>query len=103
VAVGGRECRKRFRANCRSGCDIVLADYSPSSSNSHSLRNLHEENSHFKIMFIGMDDDPESFLKAILLGAIGYVLKDASALEIVAGDPPRGARRSNCPPTCAWC
>ena len=81
-----------------SGCDIVLADYSPSSSNSHSLRNLHEENSHFKIMFIGMDDDPESFLKAILLGAIGYVLKDASALEIVAAIRRVGQGEAICPP-----
>lgn len=67
-----------------SGCDLVLADYSPSSSNSHSLRNLHKQNSQIKILLIGMDNEPESFLAAIHLGARGYVLKDASALEIVS-------------------
>jgi DNA-binding NarL/FixJ family response regulator len=81
-----------------SDCDIVLADYSPSSSNSHSLRDLHEENSHFKIILIGMDDDPETFLKAIFLGARGYVLKDASALEIVAAIRRVGQGEAICPP-----
>jgi DNA-binding NarL/FixJ family response regulator len=81
-----------------SGCDIVLADYSPSSSNSHSLRDLHEENSQFKIILIGMDDDPESFLKAIFLGARGYLLKDASALEIVAAIRRVGQGEAVCPP-----
>ena len=81
-----------------SGCDIVLADYSPSSSNSHSLRNLHEQNSQFKIVLIGMDNDPESFLKAIHLGARGYVLKDASALEIVSAIRCVGRGEAICPP-----
>jgi len=82
-----------------SGCDIVLADYAPSSSNAHSLRNLHEENSQFKIILIGMDDDPESFLKAIFLGARGYVLKDASALEIVSAVRRVGRGEAVCPPS----
>src|SRR5258708_236573 len=81
-----------------SGCDIVLGDSSPSSSNSHSLRNLHEQNSQFKIVLIGMDNDPESFLKAIHLGARGYVLKDASALEIVSAIRRVGRGEAICPP-----
>jgi two-component system, NarL family, response regulator DegU len=81
-----------------SGCDIVLADYSPSSSNSLLLRNLHEENSQLKIILIGMDDDPEIFLKGVRLGARGYVLKDASALEIVAAIRRVGRGEAICPP-----
>ncbi|HWY06591.1 MAG TPA: response regulator transcription factor [Candidatus Acidoferrales bacterium] len=81
-----------------SECDMVLTDFSPASSSSLPLRNLHEENSQLKIILIGMEDDPETFLKAIHLGASGYVLKDASALEIVAAIRRVGRGEAVCPP-----
>jgi two-component system response regulator DevR len=81
-----------------SGCDIVLADCAPGSVISVLLCDLHKENSQFKILLIGMDDDPEVFLKAVHLGVRGYVLKDASASEIIAS--VRGVARGEaaCPP-----
>jgi DNA-binding NarL/FixJ family response regulator len=81
-----------------SGCDIVLADCSPGSTISLLLYDLHKENSQFKILLIGMDDDPAVFLNAVQLGVRGYVLKDASAAEIVAA--VRGVARGEaaCPP-----
>jgi two-component system, NarL family, response regulator DegU len=81
-----------------SECDMVLTDFSPASGNLLPLRNLHHENSPLKIMLIGMEDDPEIFLKAIYLGARGYVLKDASALEIVAAIRQVGRGEAVCPP-----
>jgi two-component system, NarL family, response regulator DegU len=81
-----------------SECDMVLADFSPTSSNSLPLRDLHEEKSQIKIILIGMEDDPEVFLKAIYLGARGYVLKDASALEIVTAIRHVGRGDAICPP-----
>jgi DNA-binding NarL/FixJ family response regulator len=81
-----------------SECDIVLTDFSPASGNLLPLRNLHQENSQLKIMLIGMEDDPEIFLKGIYLGARGYVLKDASALEIVAAIRQVGRGEAVCPP-----
>jgi two-component system response regulator DegU len=66
-----------------SACDTVLTDFSPGSSNALLLRTLREENSQLKIILIGMEDDAETFMNAVRLGARGYVLKDASALEIV--------------------
>jgi DNA-binding NarL/FixJ family response regulator len=81
-----------------SGCDVVLADCSPGSAISLLLGDLHKENSQFKILLIGMDDDPEVFLKAVHLGVRGYVLKDASSSEIIAA--VRGVARGEaaCPP-----
>jgi DNA-binding NarL/FixJ family response regulator len=81
-----------------SECDVVLADFSPTSSHSPLLRNLREEKPQLKIILIGMEDDPEIFLKAIHLGASGYVLKDASALEIVAAIRRVGRGEAVCPP-----
>jgi two-component system response regulator DegU len=81
-----------------SECDVVLADFSPTSNHSPLLRNLREEKPQLKIILIGMEDDPEIFLKAIYLGASGYVLKDASALEIVAAIRRVGRGEAVCPP-----
>jgi DNA-binding NarL/FixJ family response regulator len=81
-----------------SGCDLVLADCSPGSAISMLLCDLHKKNSQFKILLIGMDDDPVVFLSAVHLGVRGYVLKDASASEIIAA--VRGVARGEaaCPP-----
>ena len=80
-----------------SGCDTVLTDFSPGSSTSLLLRALHEEHSQLKIILIGMEDDPEIFMSAIRLGARGYVLKDASALEIVTAIRRVGRGDAICP------
>jgi DNA-binding NarL/FixJ family response regulator len=36
-----------------------------------------------KFVLVAMEDDPKSFLSAVRLGALGYVLQDASAVEVV--------------------
>lgn len=81
-----------------SECDVVLTDLSPVSGNPHPLRDLHQENSRIRILLIGMEDDAEIFLKAIRLGASGYVLKDASAMEIVSTVRQAGRGEAICPP-----
>jgi DNA-binding NarL/FixJ family response regulator len=81
-----------------SACDTVLTDFSPGSSNAALLRTLREENSQLKVILIGMEDDPEVFLNAVRLGARGYVLKDASALEIVTAIRRVGRGEAICPP-----
>lgn len=80
-----------------SGCDTVLTDFAPGSSTSLLLRALHEEHAQLKIILIGMEDDPEIFMNAIRLGAQGYVLKDASALEIVTAIRRVGRGEAICP------
>ena len=37
-----------------------------------------------KMVMVGMEPDERSFLQAVREGTVGYVLRDASALEIVA-------------------
>jgi DNA-binding NarL/FixJ family response regulator len=81
-----------------SACDIVLTDCSPLSAHSGFFFDLQEPIGAWKILLIGMDDDAQAFLKAVSLGAQGYILKDASAGEIVAA--VRGVARgeATCPP-----
>ena len=38
----------------------------------------------FRALLVGMENDPGQFLNAIRAGAFGYMLKDASASEVVA-------------------
>ncbi len=65
------------------GCEIILTDCSPDSPHSQFFYDLQKGNVHFKVLLIGMEDDPELFLRAVYLGVRGYLLKDASAGEIV--------------------
>ena len=79
-----------------SACDIVLTDCTPASHPQFFL-DLHRGIGSCKILLIGMDDDPQIFMKAVYLGVQGYLLKDASAGEIVAA--VRGVARGEamCP------
>jgi two-component system, NarL family, nitrate/nitrite response regulator NarL len=50
----------------------------------YSTRSIHDVAPQTRILMIGMEDDIETFLKAVRSGAQGYLLKDASAKQIVA-------------------
>ncbi|SRR6266478_4055508 len=47
------------------------------------LADLHESVAGIKIVLFGMDDDPRVFLSAVRRGIAGYVLKNASAAELL--------------------
>jgi len=82
-----------------SACDMVLTDSAPGSGNFLKLRDLDPTNSQLKIILIGMEDDPDIFMQAIRSGVRGYVLKEASALEIVAAIRHVGRGEAICPPS----
>jgi len=51
-----------------------------------------------KVVMIGMDADREIFLRAVRDGVVGYVLKDASAMEIAAAVRCVASSEAVCPP-----
>ncbi len=51
-----------------------------------------------KVVLIGMDSDEQAFLRSVREGAMGYVLKDASALEVVAAVRAVAGGDGVCPP-----
>jgi DNA-binding NarL/FixJ family response regulator len=52
-----------------------------------------------KVVMIGMDADREIFLRAVRDGVVGYVLKDASAMEIAAAVRCVANDEAVCPPS----
>ena len=52
-----------------------------------------------KVIMIGMDASPETFLRAVKDGIVGYVLKDASAMEVAAAVRSAANDEAICPPT----
>lgn len=47
-------------------------------------RAIHQGSSRSKILMIGMEDNPEVFLRAVRSGAVGYLLKEVPSEQIVA-------------------
>lgn len=63
----------------------------------HTTRAIHEVAQRTKILMIGMEDDQEMFLKAVQAGAEGYLLRDASAKQILAAVHRLGQNAVVCP------
>jgi DNA-binding NarL/FixJ family response regulator len=51
-----------------------------------------------KVVMIGMDADPETFLRAVRDGIVGFVLKDASAMEVATAVRSVANGEAVCPP-----
>jgi DNA-binding NarL/FixJ family response regulator len=51
-----------------------------------------------KVVLIDMDNDREIFLECVRAGAVGYILKDASAAEVVSGVQAVARGQAVCPP-----
>jgi DNA-binding NarL/FixJ family response regulator len=52
----------------------------------------------FKIVLIGMSDDSAQFLHAVRAGVIGYLLKDASASDVISAIRATVKGEAICPP-----
>jgi DNA-binding NarL/FixJ family response regulator len=61
---------------------------------------LHDDNNSraTKCVLVAMKDDQKRFLTAIRLGALGYVLQDATAVEVIASTRAVAQREAVCPP-----
>jgi DNA-binding NarL/FixJ family response regulator len=70
---------------------LLLEDYIPLSKQASGERPI-------KCILIAMADEPKHFLKAIRHGAVGYVLQDASAADVVSAIRAVGRGEAICPP-----
>jgi len=52
-----------------------------------------------KVVMVGMEAEPGTFLKAVRDGIVGYVLKDASAMEVAACVRSVANEEAVCPPS----
>jgi len=60
---------------------------------------LHRRNPGLKVVMVGMETDEAVFLRVIQAGAVGYVLKDASAIEVARTVRAVAAGEAVCPPS----
>jgi DNA-binding NarL/FixJ family response regulator len=81
-----------------SRCDVVLMDFFDNAACSIFLDKLLGQDSGIKLLLFGMNDDPDLFLKAVRFGICGYLLKEASAAEIVAAVRAAARGEATCPP-----
>jgi len=65
--------------------NVLLCDSSALAlSELHLLAEVRAAVPQIKIIMIGMDGNPRNFLRSVQDGIVGYVLKDASAMEVAA-------------------
>jgi DNA-binding NarL/FixJ family response regulator len=69
---------------CASRCSILLLDSMVTTEEMILLGDLFEKVPEVKVVLFGMDKDAGVFLKSAYCGVSGYLLKDASASEIIA-------------------
>ena len=78
-------CTELFQQIVAAAPDVLIVD-SPSSSLplANLVRQVQESVQDLKLVLIGMDADGQHFLQSVRDGAMGYLVKDASAVEVVA-------------------
>src|SRR5580692_1716168 len=79
--------------------DLLLLDcLNPNHKSDDLICDLRESVPQIRVVLFGMDEDADIFLQAVRLGVNGYVLKSASASELV--DAVRGVAQGEavCPP-----
>ena len=82
-----------------SGCEVLLVDSSVTDAFGFEMvQDTLVAVDGLKILLIGMEEDEETFLKAVSAGAAGFVLKDASALDVVAAIRAIGRDEAVCSP-----
>ncbi len=81
-----------------SGCEAVLTDCFSSGNHTGLLLELLNRCPEIKILLFGMDEDPDIFIRAVQLGVRGYILKDASAAEIITAIRIVARGEAFCPP-----
>ena len=80
-----------------SNCDVILADSIPAFS-AHSDASPVPETANAELLLVGMEDDEEQFLSAVRAGSSGYLLKDASAADVLSAVRSVSRGEAVCPP-----
>jgi DNA-binding NarL/FixJ family response regulator len=78
---------------------IVLDSGGLAFSNSGFIAVLRESMPGVRIVMVDMEADESTFLKAVREGVVGYVLKDASAMEVAATIRSVAGGEAVCPPS----
>ena len=82
-----------------SQCDVLVIDqFSAKTSNESVAFRDQWTTLHLEILLLGMEEDHDQFLSAVRAGATGYLLKDASAGDVIAAVRAIARGEAVCPP-----
>jgi DNA-binding NarL/FixJ family response regulator len=82
-----------------AGPSVLLMDsFTPAMSSLSFLRDVQHAMPDLKVLMIGMEPNEQTFLQAVREGALGYVLREASAVEVVAAIRGVAEGLAICPP-----
>ena len=76
---------------------VVLDSVAPVLAEQGVVRELHQLNPAIRVVMVGMEADEATFLRVIQAGAVGYILKDASAVEVARTIRAVAAGEAVCP------
>jgi DNA-binding NarL/FixJ family response regulator len=82
-----------------SECTVLLMDRLLSPDDTDLLQELKTQAPSIRVVLFGMEGDFSIFLKSVSLGVCGYLLKDASANEIITAVRAVSRDEAACPPT----
>jgi DNA-binding NarL/FixJ family response regulator len=78
---------------------VVLDSVSKALSQERVIQRLHEARPDIGIVMVGMEEDEVMFLRMVREGVLGYVLTDASAVEVWRAIQDVAAGEAVCPPS----
>lgn len=87
-----------FQESLEEHCDVLAMDFFDPKRLPSSFCFDKPSAIHFKTVLIGMADDSTQFLEAVRAGVSGYLLKDASASEVVCAVRAIFKGEAICPP-----
>src|ERR1700691_1402823 len=83
VVGAGSYGPETFEQIVATGANVVVLDsVTPVVAEHGVVHELHRRNSAIRVVMVGMEAEEAVFLRVVQAGAVGYVLKDASALEV---------------------
>jgi two-component system nitrate/nitrite response regulator NarL len=83
----------------KSECDVALIDaVSATVLYRQSRTRLRDLNPRVQLLMVGMEADESAFLKAVREGVAGYLLNEASTLEVIAAIRAVSRGEAVCPP-----
>jgi DNA-binding NarL/FixJ family response regulator len=77
---------------------VVLDSVCPVLAEPGIVGELQQLNAGIRVVLVGMELDEATFLRAVQAGAVGYVLKDASAVEVARTVRAVACGEAVCPP-----
>jgi DNA-binding NarL/FixJ family response regulator len=101
ISIVGDTCCSEFAidAIACAKADLLLLDcFEPKHAPDDWLADLQESIPEIKVVLFGMDEDAEVFLRAVRRGIAGYVLKNASAIDLLDAVRTVAQGEAACPP-----